>query len=574
VFLVGLLGLPVPLLTPLPIKIAVDSAVGSRPLPRLLQAVLPEGLTHAAASILVVATVLLVLIAVLDKGQQLASWVYQTYTGEKLVLEFRGRLFRHAQRLSLIYHETRGTSDSLYRITNDAPSIQYVTVFGFLPLLNAALILAGMIAVTASINVRLGLVALSVTPVLFILIVRSRKELMSRWTRAKQIDSAAMAVVEEVLSSIRVVKAFGKEGDEHRRYIGHASRSVSEQVQVALVSALFYLRIGLTIALGMAAALYIGITQVRSGLMSVGDLLVVMAYLTQIYGPLESASKTVVGLQSGLASARRAFALLDALPDVPEKPHAKTLSRARGAVTFQHVSFAYEKDHRVLDDICLEIPAGTRVGIAGPTGSGKTTFVNLLNRFYDPSSGAILLDGVDLRDYRVADVRSQFAVMLQDPVLFSTTIAENIAYARPEATTEQIIEAAKAANAHEFISRLPDGYETLVGERGMRLSGGERQRVSLARAFLKDAPILILDEPTSSVDVQTEAGIIDALQRLMHGRTTFMIAHRLSTLDTCDLRLYIERGRLAESPAAGPDSGESPSALSGAASVARTPQRS
>jgi ATP-binding cassette subfamily B protein len=250
-------------------------------------------------------------------------------------------------------------------------------------------------------------------------------------------------------------------------------------------------------------------------------------------------------MQNALASAGRVFALLDETVDVAEKPNARRLERAVGAVTFRNVSFAYGEPDCVLRDVTLDVPAGTRVGIAGATGAGKTTLVSLLSRFYDPTAGQILLDGIDLRDYKLADLRNQFSIVLQEPVLFSTTIAENIAYARPEASEALIIEAAKAANAHDFIRQLPQGYQTVVGERGMRLSGGERQRIALARAFLKDAPLLILDEPTSSVDVKTEAGIMEAMERLMHGRTAFMIAHRTTTLVHCDMRLQIDDGRVS-----------------------------
>jgi ATP-binding cassette subfamily B protein len=251
-------------------------------------------------------------------------------------------------------------------------------------------------------------------------------------------------------------------------------------------------------------------------------------------------------LQASLTCAERAFALLDQQPDVVERPGAKPVARAAGAVDFREVCFAYPGGPQVLHDVSFIVEPGARVGLAGTTGAGKTTLVSLLNRLFDPGAGQILLDGVDLRDYRLADLRNQFAVVLQDTVLFSTTIAENIAYARPGAGKDEIFAAAKAANAHDFITRLPQGYQTQVGERGMQLSGGERQRVSLARAFLKDAPILIFDEPTSAVDLKTEAEIMDALERLSKGRTTFLIAHRLSTLEGCDVRLRMEHGRLVE----------------------------
>jgi ATP-binding cassette subfamily B protein len=268
--------------------------------------------------------------------------------------------------------------------------------------------------------------------------------------------------------------------------------------------------------------------------------------MTQLLAPVQAITKRIGQLQGSFAGAARAFALLDETPDVVDRPDARRLTRARGAMSARRVSFSYDGRQPVLDDISFEIAPGARVGLAGQTGAGKTTLINLLTRFYDPGQGALTLDGVDLREYRLADLRNQFAIVLQEPVLFSTSLAENIAYARPGATFDEIVAAAKAASAHDFISALDAGYDTPVGERGLRLSGGERQRISLARAFLKDAPILILDEPTSSIDVETEAAIMNAMDRLMEGRTTFIIAHRLNTLERCDVRLVLERGRLID----------------------------
>jgi ATP-binding cassette subfamily B protein len=297
-------------------------------------------------------------------------------------------------------------------------------------------------------------------------------------------------------------------------------------------------------ALGTAAVLFVGVHSVQSGELTLGQLLLIIAYLSQLYGPMTTLSKKVVNVQSALTGAQRVFELLDEPPHVEERPDARPLIRARGAIEFSSVSFGYDDDTLVLHNIDFSVPAGARLGIAGRTGAGKTTLVSLLMRFYDPTSGAIRLDGHDLRDYSVRDLRNQFALVLQEPVLFSGTIAENIGYGRLDACFADIEQAAAAANAHDFITRLPNGYDTLVGERGMRLSGGERQRISLARAFLRDAPILILDEPTSSVDVKTELAIMDSMQRLMNNRTTFMIAHRLSTLDHCDLIMEIEHGEI------------------------------
>jgi ATP-binding cassette subfamily B protein len=269
-----------------------------------------------------------------------------------------------------------------------------------------------------------------------------------------------------------------------------------------------------------------------------------MGYLASLYAPIETIAARIGVLQGHLVSAERAFVLMDQMPDVVDRPGARSLDRARGDVRVENVSFSYEAGQSVLEDIEFSVSAGQCVGIVGRTGAGKTTLINLLLRFYDPTAGQIFLDGVDIRDYKLADLRNQYSIVLQDAVLFSTTIRENIAYARPEATDEEIVAAATAANADVFIASLTDGYDTLVGERGLRLSGGERQRISLARAFLKNAPLLVLDEPTSSVDVGTEEGIMEAMQRLMQGRTTFLITHRPSTLKYADVVLSVESGHV------------------------------
>jgi ATP-binding cassette subfamily B protein len=361
-------------------------------------------------------------------------------------------------------------------------------------------------------------------------------------------------VVQEVLGAVRVVKAFGREDHEQQRFMRHSEEWLRGQLRVAWLEGRFDLLVGLTIALGTAATLVVGVQHVQAGALTVGSLLVIMAYLTQIYEPLKTMSKKIADLQSGLASANRAFVLLDQVQEVVERPHSRPLSRAVGAVEFRNVSFAYPGGPEVLGDISFTVKPGMRVGIAGQTGAGKTTLMNLLMRFYDPCKGEILLDGFVLPEYKLSDLRKQFAMVLQEPVLFSATIRENIAYANPQATDEEISHSAKLANAHDFIMGLPEGYRTAVGERGVRLSGGERQRISLARAFLKDAPILILDEPTSAVDIKTETAIMEAMGRLVQGRTVFMIAHRLSTLEKSDLRIELAVGRIAVLSRAHPSS--------------------
>ncbi|HEX7090106.1 MAG TPA: ABC transporter ATP-binding protein [Longimicrobiales bacterium] len=546
ILLLGLLSTPLALLTPLPLKIAVDHAIDSEPLPPFLAAVLPAAARRSDLSILTFAAVLLIVVALLSQLQSAGSTLLRTYTGERLTLDFRSRLFHHVQRLSLTYHDLRGPSDPLYRIQYDVPAIQYIAIDGLIPFIVSTVTLASILYITARLNWRLALVALAVSPLLFLLMKLSRGRLRSRSRQVKQLESHALSVVQEVLGSLRVVKAFGRERREEERFVDRSNEGMWARIGLAVYEGGLHLLIGLTTAVGTAAVLFIGARSVKAGTLTLGELLLVMGYLALIYEPLKTISKRIASLQSRLASAERAFRLLEEEPDVAERPNARRIARARGDVVFDHVSFAYDGTRRVVHDVSLTIPSGMRVGIAGRTGAGKTTLMNLLIRFHDPTSGRILLDGTDLRDYRLTDLRNQFAIMLQEPVLFSTSIAENIGYARPEARHEAIVRAAMAANAHDFIAELPDGYDTVVGERGVRLSAGERQRIALARAFLRDAPILILDEPTSSVDVGTEAGIVEALERLMKGRTTFTIAHRLTTLEGCDLLVVMEGGRIVE----------------------------
>jgi len=545
-WVLSLLSSPLGLLAPLPLKIAVDSAVGDRPLPGFLQAVLPAAVSGTKTGVLGTAVILMFLVALLSQLQSMASSYLRVYASERMVLDFRAKLFRHAQRLSVSYHDMRGTGDSVYRVQWDAAAIQYVVIDGILPFLTSIVFLAAMIYVTVRIDVELALVALTLSPFLYVASRLSRARIRRGWGVVRKLDSATLSVVQEVLGVVRVVKGFGREDHEQKRYLDHGRAGIEARDRMALIEGYYTLVVGMTTALGMAAVLWIGVRHIQSGVLTVGDLLLVVSYIGQLYSPLKTIGTRSATLQGHLSSVERAFALLDELPEVIERPNARPLVRARGEIRFENMSFSYDGEHEVLSGVSIEVLPGARVGIQGRTGAGKSTLVSLLTRFYDVSGGRILLDGVDLRDYKLADLRNQFGIVLQDSVLFSTTIAENIAYARTRATEEQIVEAAKLANAHDFISGLPQGYQTLVGERGMRLSGGERQRIALARAFLKDAPVLILDEPTSSVDNRTEVAILDALKRLMKGRTTFMIAHRLSTLGYCDLRLEIRDGRLYE----------------------------
>jgi ATP-binding cassette subfamily B protein len=547
VVLVDLLAVPITLLTPLPLAIAVDHAVGGKALPGWATAWLPASVGESPAGALALAVVLVLLIALLGQLQRNGAWLLQSWVGERVVLAFRAELFRQVQRLSLTYHDARGTSDSLYRIQYDATSIQWIAVYGLAPLLTAAGTLIGMLLVLLSMDATLALIALSVAPLLALLAHRFGRSVRARWHEQKEIESSVNAVLQEVLTGLRVVKAFGQERREEARYLDRAGREVRANLAVVRAQGTFYTLTAMVLAAGTAAALWIGVRNVQAGTLTLGGLTLVMAYLAQLYAPLETLTHKVSELQGSFAGAERAFALLDETVDVADRPGARPMTRAVGDIELREVGFAYVPEAPVLSGASAVVPAGTRVGIVGRTGAGKTTLVNLLTRFHDPGEGALLLDGTDMRDWKLEDLRRQFAIVLQEPVLFSTTIGENIAYGRPDASDEQIAEAARAANAHEFIAALPEGYRTQVGERGMMLSGGQRQRIALARAFLKDAPILILDEPTSSVDLKTEATIIEAMERLMAGRTTFIVAHRLDTLRHCDVIYAVQDGRLVPS---------------------------
>lgn len=546
VLALGLLATPLALLLPLPLKIVVDSVIGNQPLPGFLSAVVPDGLTASQGALLGFAVVLMFAVTFLNLLQTLTSNVLREFIGERMVLDFRSRLFEHVQRLSLTFHDSKGVTHSSYRIQWDAPAIRWLTLDGMIPLITALFTFAAMMYVTAYINLKLALVALVVSPALVLLTHLYSRRLRERWRQAHSLQSSAFGIVQEVLGALRVVNAFGQEHREHERFLSRSLDGLTARIRVMWMESSLSLLLGLTVALGTASVLYVGVRDIQANALTLGELLLIMAYIAQLYGPLQSIGRQVAGQQQSLACLERAFELLDQAPAVIERPGARSIGRAEGTIAFRAVSFGYGPYSTVLRNISFEVPTGTRLGIAGPTGAGKSTLVSLLIRFNDPSQGQILLDGVDLRDYRLQDLRNQFAVVLQEPVLFSATIAENIAYAKLGASHDEVVAAALAANAHDFILGLPQGYDTLVGERGMRLSGGERQRISLARAFLKDAAILILDEPTSSVDLRTEAIIMEVMERLMQGRTTFIIAHRLSTLAGCDLLLRLENGALAE----------------------------
>ena len=545
-FILKLLATPLALMGPFAMKILIDSGFGTVALPAFVTIFFPHNFKFDFSSIVIISASLLILVALIDNIVAVVAWIFETYTGEKIVLNFRTTVFNHIQRLSLAYHDTKGISDSIYRMQWDTMGVRTFLLDNISPLLQSIITLISMITVMFLIKWQLAAIALCVIPPLFILTRLSAKKMNQNWTKVKEDESLAMSVVHEVLSSLRVVKAFGQENNENDRFVKQSDKAVKGQIKVAWTGASFNFLVSMLFATGSALFIFFGARYVKSGQMTLGDLTLVISYLAMVYGPLQSISKNVNNLQSSITSLNRVYTLLDQEREVKETVHSVHLARAAGAFEFQNVSFFYNKDKPVLQDISFEIKAGDRVGIMGFTGAGKSTLISLLMRFYDTSAGMIAIDGNDIKNYKLADYREQFSLVLQEPVLFSTTIRENISYGKPGATEQEIIDAARDANAHDFIMKCINGYDTEVGERGMQLSGGERQRISIARAFIKNAPVLILDEPTSSVDIKTEAQIMEAMERLMAGRTTFMITHRLDTLNSCNIILHLEHGKLVD----------------------------
>ena len=545
-FLLSLLSTPIALLKPYALKLLIDSGFGSQPIPRLISFFFPAGFQFTFNTVAITAAFLILLIALIENAIIFISWLLSTSTGEKIVLNFRTLLFNHIQRLSLAYHDTRGASDSIYRIQWDTMSIRSLLLVQVPPLISSFITLLSMIGVMFFINWQFAAISLCIIPPLFFLSRASNRRLIKDWYKVKDAESDAMSVIHEVLSSLRIVKSFGQEENENDRFINRSNKAVKGQIKLAKTAAGFSFIVGMLLAGGTALFIYLGAGFVQSGKMTLGELTLIIAYVSQIFGPLQSIVKNLNDIQSSIAGLSRVFSVLDEEKEVKENPFAIHLSHAKGSFEYQNISFSYNKEKDALQNISFKIKQGDRVGIMGSTGAGKSTLISLLMRFYDPTEGTILIDGTDIKKYKLNDYRRQFSIVLQDPVLFSTTIGENIRYGRPEATDKEIIEAAIAANAHTFITNSKDGYSTMAGERGMQLSGGERQRISLARAFIKNAPVLILDEPTSALDIKTEALIMEAMERLMENRTTFMITHRLDTLNSCNLILHLENGKLTE----------------------------
>jgi ABC-type multidrug transport system fused ATPase/permease subunit len=538
------IGAVASLAAPWPLQLLFDNVLGQRPLEGRLGGLLaPLGLTRTG--LLWFAVLSGVIVVVVQHGLNVLDNYVNTKIDLGMQLNFRADLFRHAMRMSMAFHDRRRSGMIIYIINSLAEACSRL-VMAVPPLAQSALSLIGMVWILVAIDWQLALLSLTVVPFLYYSVNYYIKHIKQRLYQVRGMEGESLSIIHEAISMMKVIVAFGRESHEHRRFRDQAAACVDARVRLTVRQTIFSLAVETITALGTALVLGVGAFKALEGRITPGQLLVVMAYVALVYKPLETISTALGSLQDVLVNLKMAYELLDAAPDIQNSPGAVAIDRAEGRVEYRSVGFDYEGRVGTLSDIDFVAEAGQVIAVVGPTGAGKSTLVSLLPRFYEPQSGQVFVDGRDIRTLTLESLRAQISLVLQEPLLFSGTIADNIRYGRLEATDDEIIAAAEAANAHSFITRLPNGYQTELGERGAKLSGGERQRIAVARAFLKDAPILILDEPTSSIDSRTEAVILDALDRLMIGRTTFMIAHRLSTIRRADQILVIDQGRLVD----------------------------
>jgi ATP-binding cassette, subfamily B, bacterial len=540
-----LFGIGLGLLKPWPFKVIVDEILTpGKPHPWRTLIEHRLGPMTPAGTILFLC-VLIVLINFLSGVLNLWTNLIFVRVGLQSLLKLRTDLYAYLQALPLKYHDARRSADSSFRVAYDSQAIQSIYSKGSF-ILSSVINLIATLVVMLRIDWTLTLVALGIIPFVVLAIYVFAQRIRSQSTTIQERESDVLAVAQEGLSSIRMVHAFGREDFEVAQFKTRARNSLEANMEFTGTQMKSSLIIGTLMALGTAAIYYLGSIHVLDVQLSLGDLLMLNFYLTMLYQPLEALTYTTWALEGAAAGAQRCFEVLDQEDDVKDAPGAKAITATRGEVTFEHVDFGYDTTRLILEDVDLEVGAGKTVAFVGGTGAGKSTLLSLVPRFYDPNKGRVLLDGQDLRAITKKSLRSQISLVLQDTLLFSTTIRENIAYGRPEATEEEIVNAAKQAQAHDFILRMADGYSAQVGERGGHLSVGQRQRIGIARAFLKNAPILLLDEPTSALDPTTEAAIMETIKDLMRGRTTLIITHRIATVHDMGKIVVLKHGRVVE----------------------------
>jgi ATP-binding cassette subfamily B protein/subfamily B ATP-binding cassette protein MsbA len=534
------------LLTPWPLKFLIDDVLDGKAVPPELERALeilpgPGGLSGLLLWVCI-STVLLVLIrCVIDMANTVAAVSF----GQRMVYALAADLFLRLQRMSPVFHSRQPVGDMVSRISGDTHCMQVLLVSVLLPLLESMLALGSMFLVMWQIQPSLTLLSLAVVPMMMLIMWRFGKPMEERSRVERDMEGEMMATAEQALSAIPAVQAFNREEVEHRRFQKQADAAVSVHLASSWLDMWFKLFIDVVLAAGTAAIMWFGARLVLSKELTTGDIVVFLGYLHMLYDPLNAIIHSGSAMQHAAGSADRVLEIVDMPPDVRDLPGAQAIP-LKGHVRYEGVTFGYEPGRPVIKGLSLEVRPGEVIAIVGPNGAGKTTLANMLVRFFDPWSGRVTVDGRDIRQYSLRSLREQVALVLQEPFIFPLSAADNIAYGRPDASRADIEAAARAANADAFIRRLPNGYDSVIGERGATLSGGEKQRLSIARAFLKDAPILILDEPTSALDAATEEMLIDAIERLMKDRTTIIIAHRLSTIRSADRILVLNTGEIVQ----------------------------
>jgi subfamily B ATP-binding cassette protein MsbA len=535
------------LLEPWPLKIVVDYVFRSRQSNSGLERLIYSFLGSDKLAAVKFACIAVLAIAVLDAVSTYAEKYLTTSVGQWVTYDLRRTLYAHMQRLSLAFHDQKRTGDLISRVTSDVDDIQSFIASGLLSSLINVITLVGMIGVMFWLNWKFTLIALSVAPVLFVVVFSFTRRIKKASRAVRKKESQIFSVVEEVLSSIHVVKAFAREEYEQERLEKASLEEVETALRARSLKAKLTPLVDVIVAVGTCLVLWFGANLILNGGLSAGSLVLFVAYLGKMYKPMQELSKMTDTYSKAAVGYERIQEILQTDNEVRDLPGARAVKKVKGQIEFENVSFYYTPDQPILKDVSFTIQPGQMVALVGPTGVGKSTIISLVARFYDPVEGVVKMDGTDIRRFLQKSLREHISFVLQETVLFHGPIWQNIAYGKPEATRDEIIRAAEQANASEFIEKMPEGYDTLVGERGITLSGGQRQRIAIARAIIRNTPILILDEPTSGLDAASEKLVFEALDRLMEGKTAIVIAHRLSTIRRADVIHVVNEGTIVES---------------------------
>ncbi|HJQ25951.1 MAG TPA: ABC transporter ATP-binding protein [Blastocatellia bacterium] len=534
------------LLEPWPLKVVLDNVIGNKALPHWMQGYVVAWLGTDKTAVLHFAIAAVITIALVGAISSYAEKYLTTSVGQWVMHDLRTTLYHHIQRLSLAYHDQKKTGDLISRVTSDIGAVQDFISSALLGMIVNVLTLVGMLGVMFWVNWHFTLIALSVAPLLFLVVYSFTRRIKRAAREVRKKEGDVVSVVQESLASIRVIQAFAREDYEEKRFEQESLESVETALRARAMKARLTPLVEVITAAGTCLVLWYGARLVLTGEMTAGSLLVFFLYLGKMYKPMRDLSKMTDTLSKTAVGFERIKEVLETERDVKNLPGARKAPPFKGRIEFNHVFFGYSEEQLILRDMSLQIEPGQVAALVGPTGAGKSTIVSLVARFYDPLAGQVRIDGRDVRGYKLKSLRQQLSFVLQENLLFRASIWQNIAYGRPEARRAEIIRAAHLANADEFIERLPNGYDTLVGERGVTLSGGQRQRLAIARAIIRNTPILILDEPTSGLDAASEELVFEALNRLMENKTCIVIAHRLATIRRADVIFVIDHGRVIE----------------------------